>query len=125
VELSTESKDGWSRVSVAGDIDLATAATLAATGVGLVREHRPRTLHLDLSRVSFIDSTGIGALVEIKNAADGDGVRLVVADPSPRVVEVLELTGMTDVFTIQAGPTLNASQSLDPSMCLLPRQVDT
>jgi anti-sigma B factor antagonist len=110
VELSTESKDGWSRVSVAGDIDLATAATFAATGVGFAREHRPGTLYLDLSRVSFIDSTGIGALVEIKNAADGEGVRLVVADPSPRVVEVLELTGMTDVFTVQVGPTLNTSQ---------------
>jgi len=42
--------------------------------------------------------------VQLKNATDENGRRLVLLDPAPRVAEVLELTGMIEVFEVEISP---------------------
>ena len=107
------SGDGSHRLTVAGELDLASSSQLIVAGLEALDSHACTELQLDLSRVSFIDSTGIGALVQLKNAADDSGHRLVLIDPAPRVVEVLELSGMAGVFQIEVAPTRN-EQMPDP-----------
>jgi anti-anti-sigma factor len=51
--------------------------------------------------VSFLDSTGIGALVQIRNAARARNKQLVLTRPSRQVSRVLEMTGLESVFAIQ------------------------
>ncbi|PIE06881.1 MAG: anti-anti-sigma factor [Rhodobacterales bacterium] len=61
----------------------------------------PPRLLLDLSRVGFLDSSGLGALVAAyKQAAPGR--RLELAGLSPTVEKVFKLTRMDSVFTIHA-----------------------
>lgn len=55
---------------------------------------------LDLSRVEVIDAAGLGVLVELANWARNRGGAIQLLNPSPRVREVLETTGLNSVLEI-------------------------
>lgn len=82
-------------VRLAGEIDVATSplvtdAVREAVGRGATR------LVLDMSAVTFMDSSGIAALITTRSAAP-----LVVRAPSDAVVRLLATTGLTDTFTLE------------------------
>jgi anti-anti-sigma factor len=47
-----------------------------------------------------MDSTGLGSLVDLRNAARSEQSPIRLHHPSPRVLEVLKLTSMDNVFEI-------------------------
>jgi anti-anti-sigma factor len=59
-----------------------------------------RNLVLDFSEVETIDSSGIGELVLIYMRACGGGREVRIVQPTPRVLEVLELTNVSSLFRI-------------------------
>ncbi len=61
----------------------------------------PARLLLDLSRVGFLDSSGLGAVVAAFKQAGPDR-RLELAGLTPTVEKVFKLTRMDSVFTIHA-----------------------
>ena len=69
-----------------------------------VKEHSksvgPRIV-LDLRKVDFIDSSGLGAIVATKKQL-ADGQELELACLSPTVAKVFHLTRMDSVFTIHS-----------------------
>jgi anti-sigma B factor antagonist len=90
----------WSVVEVTGELDLSNVPELEA----LLTEHLRTDPHvaIDLSRVTFMDSSALGALVgALKRAREHDGdVILVGAAGAPR--RVLEITGLEKAFTLVA-----------------------
>lgn len=56
---------------------------------------------LDLCRVDFLDSSGLGALVAIRRMLGGRALDLM--SPTPPVMRVLRLTRMDTVFSIHTG----------------------
>lgn len=80
-------------VRVTGDVDLATADKV---GVALddALAKAGREIWVDLSAVTFLDSTGIRALVQGHRRADTQGVRLYVHGAQQWVAKVLEVTGV-------------------------------
>ncbi len=60
---------------------------------------RPRRVVLDLSTVSFVDSSGLGAIVGSMKAL-GRGRQLDLAGLSPAVEKVFQMTRMNSVFQI-------------------------
>lgn len=79
-------------VALAGDCDLRsrdemTAALLAAAQTG-------RTVTVDLARVSFLDSSGLHALVRAHHAAVERAGALYVVNATGTVATVLEITGI-------------------------------
>jgi anti-sigma B factor antagonist len=97
-EVSEKSDDRSVVVTLSGEIDVAAAPT--------VRERLERAadrdapLVVDLTGVSFIDSTALGVLIGIhkQRVAGGGEMRLVISEP--RVLKVFEITGLTDLFDI-------------------------
>lgn len=81
-------------IELDGEWDLAQAkATNAAVTEAL--SHRPECLVLDLSRVSFIDSSAVHGVVQTSKRCSGLGLRLVII-PGPRQVQGLfELCGLS------------------------------
>src|SRR6267142_5340680 len=63
-----------------------------------------KTVEIDLSQITFVDSSGVGALVSLYHAANDQSRRETVAvrlfHPQPPVQQVLELTRMHHLFEI-------------------------
>jgi anti-anti-sigma factor len=90
--------EGQDVLVVTGDVDLATAHELVAAADGLASSGGARLLRLDLAGVTFLDSTGISALLEIRRAAARSGADVVVVGRSPIVDRVFSLAGIADLF---------------------------
>lgn len=99
MELSTTTEDHLRIVSVTNDrIDAAVAiefkdAMRAETDGG------PKTVILDLSKVNFIDSSGLGAIVASMKHMGQDRT-LALAGLTPTVDKVFRLTRMDSVFSL-------------------------
>jgi anti-sigma B factor antagonist len=79
-------------VKVTGDIDLATADKVGeALTEALTKKSE---VWVDLSGVTFLDSTGIRALVQAHRKASNQGAHLYVHGAQQWVAKVLEVTGV-------------------------------
>jgi anti-anti-sigma factor len=90
---------GIVRVRVIGEVDLCTAPLLEQA---LVRElDAAADLLLDLSEVSFLDSSGLHAIVSAARTARANGGVLVVDSPLPaQARRVIEITGLEQLLHV-------------------------
>lgn len=95
----TRSGDDAAVVQVAGELDAYSAPMLEAE---LGRHGADTDLRLDLAGVTFIDSTGLRVVVSADNRMREGDHRLVVVDPSPSVLRLLQLTSLDERFAIEA-----------------------
>jgi anti-anti-sigma factor len=79
-----------------GELDMATADQLSE-----IVEGSTGTLVLDLEGVTFINSSGLQAVLTAQKAARKRGAELVLRRPSRVVHRVLELASMTETFVIE------------------------
>jgi anti-sigma B factor antagonist len=88
-------------VLVAGELDAATAPKLHAELVRLSEEGVDRIV-LDLRRMTFVDSFGLGVIVHAKKRLSQQGNALcLVAEPDQRTLRrVLEITGLDRVLPV-------------------------
>jgi anti-anti-sigma factor len=84
-------------ISVSGDLDISNADRLGAK-VAEVAARRPPRLVFDLGRLRFMDSAGIAVLLVAAEKVEAVHVR----NPTRAVRRVLELTGLTQVLTIES-----------------------
>lgn len=98
-QVSVRDEGDWTVVVVSGEIDVSTAPTLRAHLDALPSGAQ---VIVDLSEVTFLDSTGLGVLVAARRRARATAplgeVHLVVT--RPRVAKVLEVTGLSTVFAV-------------------------
>lgn len=98
-EVSDQAVDGYRVVTVSGEVDVATAPRLR-DGLESAVGAAPARLVVDLSSVSFIDSTGLGVLIGVSKQADEAGVALRLVIAESRIIKLFEITGLLDLFTI-------------------------
>jgi anti-anti-sigma factor len=94
--------DGEARLAVAGEIDIATVAPLADAMIGIIRDQRPVRLVVDFAEVTFLDSSGVAALVAAWRSASASQTDFTVVNCGPAVLRVLEITGMVQALTAGA-----------------------
>jgi anti-sigma B factor antagonist len=102
MRIQSNFDEGVTFLLVTGDVDIATAGELREAGEQAITDVTG-TLRIDLSGVTFMDSSGISALVAIRNAAMAS-TTLILDNPSPRVVRVLEITGLASAFRVEHAP---------------------
>jgi anti-sigma B factor antagonist len=103
VDITTEagSREGEWILVVLGEIDVATSPRLRAE-LASVLDRGARTIVLDLSAMSFIDSSGLGVLVgALKRLREQQGDDIVVRGLQDPVRRVFEITGLTELFRIE------------------------
>lgn len=88
-------------VSPAGDLDVSTSPRLLTVIDELLAEGRSR-ITLDLNAVTFIDSSGLGALVKAHKRASEAG-RLTVVRPRPHIRRAMEISGILRVVHVERG----------------------
>ena len=101
--LDISHEGGRATVAVSGDLDMNGTLVLEPRLEGIVSDARPETLVLDLRRVDFIDSVGLGLLLGAQHAAQAEGHRLEIIRPRPEVHRILELTGYDEVLPLVDG----------------------
>ncbi len=87
-------------VRVAGDIDLRSSPELREALIQTL-EARPQRLTLDLSDVPYMDSSGVGTLVETKRLIEKQGGQIELTGLQPRVKSVFEITQLDRFFAIK------------------------
>jgi anti-sigma B factor antagonist len=85
-------------VPIKGDIDLASAPALSSVLVRL-RQRGNRRFVLDLSRVTHMDSTGLGVLLSFYRTLDSAGA-IAIAAPPQNVRKLLQITGIDRRFPV-------------------------
>jgi anti-sigma B factor antagonist len=85
-------------VRIAGDLDLYTAPEVEAAFTALPDE--TRHVLADLTELAFVDSAGIAALLAAERRLRGGGGSLVLLVDDPRVLRVLEVTGLDRFLSI-------------------------
>jgi len=100
LELTVSEHEGETVLSAAGELDVNTAPELREHLARLAGDGA-RKIVVDLTYVSFIDSTALSVLVSaLKRLRQTDG-DLELASPNPSVKRVFEITGLTRLFTIR------------------------
>jgi anti-anti-sigma factor len=80
-----------------GHLDLSTTGTLWSCLDAL--DPRFVDVELDLSRMSFLDSTGLGQLINARRRFATEGRSLVLRHPSDHARFVFDLTGLGDLIS--------------------------
>jgi anti-anti-sigma factor len=93
LEVSTEDRDGLVHVALSGELDLSTVAKVQEE-LRKVEAASPPTLVMDLSKLTFLDSTGLRCIITADERAREAGRRVVIVrgpDPVQRVFAITRL----------------------------------
>jgi anti-sigma B factor antagonist len=96
LQLSTEKKPEETIVHGVGRITSATSDLLQSTIRGLIPKNK--RIVLDLAEVTYIDSSGLGALVSVYMAASRAQCDLEMANPKPRINDLFKMTRLASLF---------------------------
>ena len=88
---------------VSGELDIASASALEPTVAGTM-DGQSGEFCLDVSALTFMDSTGARALLRVHNRVESVGRRLVILSPTRPVSRVLRLTGLDQVMDVRPAP---------------------
>jgi anti-sigma B factor antagonist len=108
VALAEEFSIGFRRtdrtvvVDVAGELDLYTAPVLRDRLLDVIEGQGNRFVAVDLGEVGFLDSTAIHVLVQALRRVRDRGGDLTLTRVSPPAQRVLDICGLSTVFTITA-----------------------
>jgi anti-sigma B factor antagonist len=99
LKLGHHTQDGIEVVDVEGEIDVYTAPRLRELLIDLVNKNN-YNLVVNMERVEFLDSTGLGVLVGgLKRVRAYDG-SLDLVCTQERILKIFRITGLTKVFGI-------------------------
>jgi len=93
-----QERDGAVVVELAGELDLYNAHTVRDALLDQA-EKKPERLVVDLSRVTFIDSTGLGVLIEARTRLPNKRA-FILASPGLETRRALEISGLDRHFAV-------------------------
>jgi len=99
-DISFTDTPGEVTVRLSGEIDLAARETVVRSVVERTTPDVTRVV-VDLAEVTFCDSSGLAALLDLKRHADGTGASLVLRDVPHSVARLLELADVTGWLAIE------------------------
>ena len=99
--FDTQSRDGLLCVYLYGEIDHHSAVSLRGELDRLLMRERPRRLVLNLSRIEFMDSSGLGLLMGRYRLMRELGGSVALSAPNARILKILQLAGMERFFDIE------------------------
>lgn len=92
------------RICFSGEIDLSNSDQVDAAVTAALRTHHPRHVYVDLAEVSFLDASGIRALLRCRAQAVEAGCRLAATNPQPTIYRVMEITGVLEALAVTGCP---------------------
>ncbi len=99
--VGAEYEGGILTLSLSGDIDHHGAAPLRQRVDREIYFYRPKTVRMRLYDIDFMDSAGLGFFMGRYQLCKTLGCTFVLVDPPPRVLRILELSGMDKKLNIE------------------------
>jgi anti-sigma B factor antagonist len=109
--FSVSREAGHAVLSVTGNVDAGTEQRFR-DALTSVLAHGVARIVVDLSRVAFMSSAGIGVLMGVRRVLADAGGSLALAAPHGEVAQVLSITGVAEVIPVAACVT-DAVAALD------------
>jgi anti-sigma B factor antagonist len=100
VQISARQFDKTTILDITGDIDLANSPEVRKAVLREFRENRTPRVVMNLSKVRYIDSSGVASLVEGLKASRDLGLRFILFGLSPSAREVLQLSRLLKIFEV-------------------------
>jgi anti-sigma B factor antagonist len=91
-EVRSEFDAGTGRLTVIGELDIATKPQLEEAAHATIARGA-RELTIDLSELSFMDSSGLSLLIVLNERANSEGWKLRLLKPAAPALTILTLTG--------------------------------
>ena len=85
-------------VKLTGELDVHSSAYVRMSLDALLEKENIRRLYIDMSDLSFMDSTGIGVLIGRYKRLKPRGITVYIESPRPTVDRVLTLSGIYDIM---------------------------
>ncbi|MCX4312277.1 MAG: anti-sigma factor antagonist [Clostridia bacterium] len=85
-------------VKLTGELDEHSSAYVRMSLDALLEKENIRRLYIDMSDLSFMDSTGIGVLIGRYKRLKPRGITVYIESPRPTVDRVLTLSGIYDIM---------------------------
>ena len=95
LDVSSEDRNGLVHVALAGELDLSTVAKVQEE-LRRVEANAPATVVVDLSKLTFLDSTGLRCIVTADERARAEGRRIVIVRGPDAVQRVFTITRLDD-----------------------------
>lgn len=93
-----------SLVRVVGELDLDSAAILRRPVEAELSAEPAHTVTLDLAELTFVDSSGLALLVELRRLASGAGVQLDIVNVRPGPQRVISIAGLAETLGVPPAP---------------------
>ena len=99
--IKTESKNGLMVCRVEGEIDINCSPELKKVFDKLISQKTPKIV-IELSKVTYVDSSGLATLVGILKNMRSYGGKMRLAGMLPKVKSLFEITKLDKLFEIMA-----------------------
>lgn len=99
--MKIEDKNGLAVCYIEGEIDINTSPGVKKSFDKLISSKTPKII-INLSKVSYVDSSGLATLVEILKNMRSYGGRLRLSDMSSKIKSLFEITKLEKLFEIVA-----------------------
>ncbi len=100
LQIATRALGTTTIFDVTGDIDLANSPEVRKSLLGEIKEKKTPKVVMNMTKVRYIDSSGVASLVEALKASRDVGNRLLLVGLSPAAREVLQLSRLLKIFEV-------------------------
>ena len=104
LDVEIQAHPGQAILVLHGELDMATTSQLQDVAMAQLGVPGLATLGLDLADITFLDSSGVSVLVELRNDARERGIDVELLAVSRRAARVLTIVGLAQSFGIPPDP---------------------
>ena len=110
LSIDTKRTGDEALVKLSGELDMLSAPELSDELKEVLDGGATRVV-VDMTDLEFMDSSGLSAILGAHQSAEERGATLTLFGPSERVIRLVNITGLGDVFEIRGNPDASSSDS--------------
>ena len=87
-------------VSLSGDLDIESSDKLKGNLLKIFNEEK-KDIVIDLEKLNYLDSMGIGVLISVYNEVDKEGYKISIVNAQENIYKLFKITDLLDVFNMR------------------------
>ncbi|MDY5060831.1 anti-sigma factor antagonist [Staphylococcus simulans] len=102
LNIETQKHDEYYEIKVGGELDVYTVPELEQV-LTPIKQEGTHDVYVNLTNVSYMDSTGLGLFVGTLKALNQNDKELYIIGASERISRLFEITGLSDLMHVNEG----------------------